>query len=37
MMNEASQQFRFVLEKIVIDDSYSFLGLANIVFQQALS
>jgi hypothetical protein len=33
---EAANEFKYVLEKIVKDDSYSFLALANIAFKNAL-
>jgi hypothetical protein len=35
-IGEASDEFKFVIEKIVRDDSYSFLGLANISFKNAV-
>jgi len=35
-ITEAANEFKFVLERIVPDDSFSFLGLANITFRQAL-
>lgn len=34
---DASNQFRHVIERIVRDDSYSFMGLANITFKQAMA
>ena len=36
-IQKASEEFRYVIEKIVPDDNYSFLGLANITLKQALS
>lgn len=35
-INESANEFKYVLERIVPDDSYSFLGLANICFKNAL-
>ena len=32
-VNESSLEFRNILERIVSNDSYSFLGLANITFR----
>jgi tetratricopeptide (TPR) repeat protein len=36
-VQEAGLEFKYVLERIVRDDSYSFLGLANITYKQALA
>ena len=36
-VNESANEFKYVLERVVPDDSYSFLGLANICFRQALN
>lgn len=36
-ITDASNEFRFVLEKIITNDSYCFLGLANITYHQAMA
>jgi len=34
---DSGNEFKFVIEKMVGDDSYSFIGLATIAFQQAMN
>ena len=36
-IQEASNEFRYILEKIMPNDSFSFLGLANITYHQAMA
>lgn len=36
-VKESGEAFKFVVERLVHDDSYGFLGLANIAFRNALN